>query len=92
MNARPKRLPRLWCALQGVLPLDPERALQGPAWARQPEITAAECGAAEPAMSKLRPCAPRRREGEPPRKTRNHVAGSGETMNVHDRGSLRNQS
>ena len=22
MSARPKRLPRLWCALQGLLPLD----------------------------------------------------------------------
>jgi hypothetical protein len=22
MNARPKRLPRLWCALQGLLPTD----------------------------------------------------------------------
>ena len=23
MNVRPKRVPRLWCALQGLLPLDP---------------------------------------------------------------------
>lgn len=22
MNARPKRVPRLWCALQGLLPID----------------------------------------------------------------------
>jgi hypothetical protein len=28
MNVRPKRLPRLWCALQGLLPFDARLAAQ----------------------------------------------------------------
>ena len=29
MNVRPKRIPRLWCALQGLLPLDAPLADRG---------------------------------------------------------------
>ena len=39
MNPRPKRIPRLWCALQGLLPLhdclDAQRAEL--AWPNEPE-------------------------------------------------------
>lgn len=36
MIPRPKRLPRLWCALQGLLPWEagPCASRLGPAWAR----------------------------------------------------------
>ena len=34
---RPKRLPRLWCALQGLLPLEAGVAARGATLARPPE-------------------------------------------------------
>lgn len=36
MNPRPKRLPRLWCALQGLLPWESGASATrpGPAWLR----------------------------------------------------------
>ena len=38
MSTQPKRLPRLWCALQGLLPLDACRAAERAelAWPREP--------------------------------------------------------
>jgi hypothetical protein len=39
MNARPKRLPRLWCAMQGLLPLDACLAAQRGELAWPPEPT-----------------------------------------------------
>jgi hypothetical protein len=46
MNALPKRVPRLWCALQGLLPLDACLVAQRAelAWPREPEFTGAKSG------------------------------------------------
>lgn len=42
MNVRAKRLPRLWCALQGLLPLDACLAAQRAELALPPEPGASE--------------------------------------------------
>ena len=46
MNPRPKRLPRLWCALQGLLPLDAclaaQRAELG--WPQEPAGAVTDIG------------------------------------------------
>ena len=49
MSAQPKRLPRLWCALQGLLPLESCRAAERAelAWPREPAISDENAGRAE---------------------------------------------
>lgn len=42
MNFRPKRVPRLWCAMQGLLPLDACLAAQRAELAWPPGAVAAE--------------------------------------------------
>lgn len=67
---KPKKLPRLWCALQGLLPLDACLAAQHGelAWPREGE-------AAQPARSA------QARAAEP----RNGVAGKQASVNVRPR-------
>ena len=85
MNPRAKRVPRLWCALQGLLPLDACLAAQRAELALPPDSES----------SGGRSCLPG--SGEIPRPTgltkpRNRVATDAGTGNVSRRVSLRNQS
>ena len=85
MNTRAKRVPRLWCALQGLLPLDACLAAQRAELALPPE----------PESSGRRPGLPGWDEVQRPTgptEPRNRVATAAQTRDVSRRVSLRNQS
>jgi hypothetical protein len=68
-----KNLPRLWCALQGLLPLEACLVAQRAELAWPPEASDSPA-----ASSDLRA----------PARTRNRIAGKRATVNVRRRGSL----
>lgn len=74
---KPKQLPRLWCAMQGLLPLESCLAAQRAELAWPPEADHARAD-------------PQRRSAR--EKTRNRVAADGATVNLRPRGTVRAQS
>ena len=85
MNTRAKRVPRLWCALQGLLPLDACLAAQRAELALPPESEGSGRRLGQPESDAMQRSASLT-------KSRNHVAADAQTRDVSRRGSLRNQS
>jgi hypothetical protein len=76
MNIRPKRIPRLWCARQGLLPLDAPLADRGTEKASPPEPASPRSW---PDLERERvgnPCGDRPTEPPTPTQSQAGVAGT----------------